>query len=293
MFVKPGRHLKMHEKGHTTCLTGKMIILVLFPVFQFLASAPANANENYPIGSRAAAMGNASVATSDLWSVHHNQAGLAFLNSLQVGVHHENRFMVPEFGLQALALAVPARPGTIGLSYTYFGFSRYNESKLGLAFGRRFGEKLAAGVQVNYLHTYIAGDYGTAGNITVEGGFIAQPADGFYIGVHVYNPSRTSVKTYYNDPIPVIFKFGVAGHFDQKIIAVAEVEKEPDYSPVFKAGIEVGVHGPLFLRTGIKSDPVQASFGIGYIFGSLFADLAFTNHQQLGLTPHFSLGYIF
>jgi hypothetical protein len=283
----------MGTKGHTTCLSGKMIILFCFPVFNLLFPVQADANENYPIGSRPAAMGNASVATGDLWSVHHNQAGLALLNSLQVGIHHENRFMVPEFGLQAVALAVPARPGVIGLSYSYFGFSRYNESKLGLAFGRRFGERLATGVQINYLHTYIAEDYGTTGNITVEGGFIAQPVDGLYIGAHIYNPTRTRITTYYDNPVPVIFRFGMAGHFDQKIIAVAEVEKEADFRPVFKAGIEIGVHGPLFLRTGIRSDPVQPSFGIGYILGSLFADLAFTNHRQLGLTPHFSLSYIF
>ncbi|HIO72826.1 MAG TPA: hypothetical protein EYN38_06955, partial [Flavobacteriales bacterium] len=37
--------------------------------------------ENYPIGARSAAMGNASVTFTDLWAVHHNQAELAGLTS--------------------------------------------------------------------------------------------------------------------------------------------------------------------------------------------------------------------
>ncbi len=279
--------------GKTTSHTGKRVKAALFPVFLFCVSLSLPANENYPLGSRAAAMGNASVAISDLWSVHHNQAGLASLSTLQAGFHHENKFMVQEFGLQAIALAVPARPGTIGFSYTYFGFSKYNESKVGLSFGRMFGKRFAAGVQINYLHTYIAEDYGDTGNITVEGGFIAEPVDGLFIGAHLYNPAGASITTYYDEPVPTILRFGIAGYLGNRVLASVETVKEMDHRLVFRAGLEAGVIGSLYLRGGIASDPVQSSFGLGYIFGGLAADIAFTNHQVLGFTPHFSVSYLF
>jgi hypothetical protein len=277
--------------SHYHKLTGKISIMVFFPVFLFYVNNDVFSNENYPTGSRAAAMGNAASAVSDLWSVYHNQAGLASLKNFQVGVHHENRFMVPEFALQAMAMAVPVRPGTIGVSYTYFGFSSYNESKLGLAFGRNFGERFSAGVQFSYLHTFIAGDYGNSGNITAEGGFIARPADGLFIAAHIYNPSRTRMKTYYEQTIPVVLKFGLAVFLGEKIIAAVETEKVHDRRAVFKAGLEMGFSEPLFLRAGISSGPVQGSFGIGYVFGRVAADIAFTDHQVLGFTPHFTLSY--
>jgi hypothetical protein len=271
--------------------TGKISIMVFFPVFLFNVCGGVIANENHPLGSRAAAMGNSATAVSDLWSVHHNQAGLASLKNFQAGVHHENRFMVPEFAVQAIALALPARPGTIGVSYTYFGFSKYNESKLGLAFGKNFGERFAAGVQFNYLHTFIASDYGSSGNITAEGGFIARPVDGLFIAAHIYNPARTGMKTFYEQKVPVVMKFALAGFLGEKIFAAAETEKAHDRKAVFKAGLEMGFSEPLFLRAGISTGPVQGSFGIGYVFGRVVADIAFTDHQVLGFTPHFTLSY--
>lgn len=283
----------MYRMIHTACFAGKRILWVFFPFLFLFCHHSLNANDNYPLGSRAAAMGNAAVAINDIWSVHHNQAGLGYLSALQAGFHHENKFLVPEFGLQALALAVPTRPGTIGFSYSYFGFSKYNESKLGLAFGRMFGNRLAAGIQVNYLYTYIAEDYGNAGNITVEGGLVAEPVSGLFIAAHVYNPTGTDIKTYYDEPVPTVFRIGLAGYLGERILAGLEAEKEMERRTVFKAGAEMGVIESLYLRAGIASDPFHSSFGLGYIFGGIIADIAFTRHQVLGFTPHFTISYIF
>ncbi len=274
--------------------TGRSAVRLLMPVFVFcVTSTQLSANENYPLGSRPASMGNAFVAISDIWSVHHNQAGLARLRSFRAGFHHENRFMVPEFGLQAVAGVFPVRPGTIGVSYTYFGYTRYNESKLGLAFGRGFGERFSAGVQVNYLYTHIAEDYGDTGSVTVEGGFMAEPVDGLFVAAHIYNPTRAKRYTYYGEPVPTVMRFGVSGYLSGRLLAAAEVEKDFDNRMIFKGGGEISFMDSLWLRTGLTTDPVQASFGIGYAIGGLTADLAFTNHQVLGLTPHFSISYTF
>ena len=283
----------MFKNKDINFFAGKRIVLIFIPVFIFSILGPLYAGENFTLGSRAASMGNAAASFSDIWAVHHNQAGLAALSSFEVGFHHENRFLMQEFGLQALAVALPARPGTIALSYTYFGFSLYNESKLGLAFGRMFGDIIAAGIQINYLHTYIAEDYGDAGNLTVEGGIIAEPVEGLFIAAHVYNPAATKLKTSYDEPFPTILKFGLSGYLGEEVLAAVEIEKHLDHKAVFKTGAEIGVLESLFLRMGITSDPVQSSFGLGYVFGRLVTDLAFTNHQALGLTPHFTASYIF
>lgn len=284
----------MNNIAFIFCNTGRTAIRFLLPVlFLYINVFQIAANENYPLGSRPAAMGNAFVGISDIWSVHHNQAGLGRLRSFSAGFHHENRFMVPEFGLQAVAGVMPVRPGTIGLSYTYFGYSRYNESKLGLAFGREFGERFSAGLQVNYLYTYIAEDYGDTGSITVEGGFMVEPVDGLFVAAHLYNPTRTKRYTYYGEPVPTVLRFGISGYLSERFLAAAEAEKDFDNRTVFKGGLEMSFMDSLWLRTGISTDPVQASFGIGYAIGGLTADIAFTNHQVLGLTPHFSISYTF
>src|SRR3989339_551673 len=87
-------------------------------------------NENYPVGARYSSMGNTGVMTPSLWSTSHNQAGLAFLKISEVGLHYENKFLIPELGLSSLAFALPSKKsGTFGLNYNHFGYSKYNESK--------------------------------------------------------------------------------------------------------------------------------------------------------------------
>jgi len=249
--------------------------------------------DNYPLGSRFAAMRNTSVMLPDLWSVSHNQAGLGWIQNLSIGFHHENKFIIPEYALQSLAIAIPTKPGTIGLNYSYFGYSKYHESKVGLSFGRVFGEYIAAGIQLDYLNTFIAEEYGNQGNLAIEGGIMAKPVDFLYIGAHVFNPTRTKISTYDEEPVPTIIRVGVGVQLFEMVFLGIETEKELDHKPINKAGIEVEPVNNLFLRAGISTNPTQTSFGIGYSLKGFRADLAFTVHQQLGLTPHFTLMYAF
>lgn len=266
---------------------GFFILISLF----WLSIAEIRGNDNYPAGSNAAAMGNAAVVSKGFWSLFHNQAGLATLESVTFGIHHENRFSVPEFALHAFGAAVPTKPGTIGFNFTYFGFSKYNEIKTGLSFGRQFGNNFSAGIQLNYLRTHISDHYGNASNLTVEGGFIATPMENFFIGAHIYNPVRATIKTWHNQPIPTILKFGLGYHFGDRAIVNIETEKDLDKKAIFKAGAQISVVENFVLRTGISGRPMQSSFGLGYLFRGLQADLAFTNHYILGLTPHISITY--
>src|SRR5436190_1480934 len=82
--------------------------------------------DNYFAGARFGAMGFTAVSLSDLWSTHHNQAGLAFLTKPQGGAYYENRYLLKETGLSAFAFALPlTRGGTIGFAYSSFGYSLY------------------------------------------------------------------------------------------------------------------------------------------------------------------------
>lgn len=263
------------------------IFLFFFPYSVLLGT------QNFPVGSCAAAMGNAAVVNMGFWPSFHNQAALAGVESLTFGIHHENRFAVNELGLQAFGVAVPTRPGTVGFNISYFGFSLYNELKTGLSFGRYFSEFFAAGVQLNYHRTHIANYYGNTDNLTVELGFIAKPLNNLYIGAHIFNPTRTKIETFYTQALPTIFRFGIGYHFGDRAVINIETEKDLDRKAIFKGGTEIKVIDDFVIRTGISSNPLQPSFGLGYAFKNLKADLAFSYHQLLGLSPHFSISYAF
>lgn len=252
------------------------------------------ANDNRVLGSRSAALGHTSVMIPDFWSFSHNQAGLGFYDHFALGVHHENTFLVSEYSLHAIGLTLPALQGTFSLNYTFFGYSQFNESKVGLAYGRSFGEKFAAGIQLDYLNTFINDENANSGTLAVEGGIMAQPAENLYIGAHVFNPTQARINNLpENELVPTVVRMGVGYFFGEKAFLGGEVAKTTDAPVVMKAGLEYRIIPSLFVRAGIASQPTRSSFGLGFHLHRIRADVAFTHHQILGFTPHFTFQYAF
>ena len=268
----------------------KFLIYTLFFLLGFTSYA---GNENYPVGAQQAAMGNAAVMRPDVWSLWHNQAGLGFLTKTSFGIHYENKFLIDEYGYQAFGLALPSKYGTIGLAISYFGYKLYNEKKFGLAYSRAFGDRISFGLQVDYLHTHIEQEYGNEGAAVFEAGIMAKPFDNFFVGVHVYNPTMSKLPIYEEEQIPTVYRFGIGYSLMDRAFVSLEYEKDIDFDTRFKAGLEYKAVKNFYLRTGIKTKPLENSFGLGYVFGNIHADIAFTNNDILGLTPHFSMLYSF
>ncbi len=284
-------HIKRTDKKGR--VTRKRGFFFLFFLMTAVAGSLRASPNNYLLGARFDAMANATVMIPDLWSLSHNQAGLGWITSPVVGFHFENKFAVPQYSLSAVGAAIPAKPGTFGLMFYYFGYSQYHDTRFALSFGRAFTEHFAAGVQLNYIATYIADDYGTYSSLVAEGGIIAEPVDNLYIGAHVYNFTASKMTNPEREKLPVIFRVGVGYEIKSIIFVSVETEKNTDEKGVFRAGVELSALQNFFLRAGYSSNPSRASFGLGYIFKGFRGDLAFTLHPQLGFTPYFSLLYSF
>jgi hypothetical protein len=264
------------------------ILFILVNIFIITAFAT---GENWPVGGRSAGMSNASITLSDIWSVSNNQAGLAYLKDISAGVYYEDRFDLKDLSLKAGALAIPTKSGVFGLSTTYFGYSQYYESKAGLAYGKSFGNKFSAGVQLDYLSTHIAENYGNSSTIAAEAGLMYRLNKHICIGAHIFNPTRARVAKYNDERAPTIADLGLSYTFSDKIIVVIESEKDIQYNAVFKAGVEYHPVKAIYFRTGISTNPMLNSFGFGLEYHNFSLDFASSYHQALGFTPQFSLIY--
>jgi hypothetical protein len=238
---------------------------------------------------KAAAMGNTSVTLTDVWSIYHNQAGLGYLENMSIGAFHQSGF-IKEQNIQGIAFALPTKTGTIGASYSYYGFSQYNEMQVGLAFGRSFTKYFSIGLQLNYLHTQIAGNYGTENTVNFEVGILSQPIENLLIGAHVYNPSHSKMG---DEEIPTIFNIGISYLFSEKVLFAIGTEKDLNQDAIFKAGIDYNLIEFVSLQAGISTNPAKYSFGIGFHYDKINAHVGFMNHQTLGYTPSFTLSYGF
>ncbi|PCH98760.1 MAG: hypothetical protein COB85_01035, partial [Bacteroidetes bacterium] len=224
--------------------------------------------DNFAIGARSAAMANSSVMLSGAWAAHHNQAGLTKVEYVTGGIYYENRFGIKELGLSAGLVVLPVNfwdGGVFGLSFSYFGYSMYNDMKIGLAYAKKLGDRYSVGIQFDYLRTSIGEDYGNKGTVAVEVGLQAELIDDLNIGVHIFNPTRAKAAEYKvqdvvtTERIPTILRFGLSYTFSEKVILTAEVEKDVYTKPSIKAGIEYQAIKQLYLRGGVSSYPVSRS----------------------------------
>jgi hypothetical protein len=265
------------------------ILILLFFASKLLFAG----NENQYAGARSSGLANASVTLNDVWSSWHNQAGLGFVKNITGGIFHENRFLTKELSLSAAAIALPVKGGTFGLNFSSFGYKAYRETKYGLAFGKSFGDKIAGGIQIDYLTTQIADGYGKKGVLTGEAGFQFKLLKKLTIGAHIFNLSRTKIADYNNERISTTIRLGFSYTFSDKVFVLVETEKDIDERPILKAATEYKVAKILFLRAGVSTNPTLSSFGFGLFLKNVKLDFSANYHSVLGFTPQFGLTYDF
>lgn len=247
--------------------------------------------DNFGAGARSAALGNASVTLSDIYAAQNNQAGLAGVKSLSGGFYYENKFLTKDLSAKGALLALPTKSGVFGLTVNSFGGKNYKENKLGLAYGKSFGDVISAGIQLDYLGTSIGEGYGKSSAFTVEAGLQARLLKNLFVGAHIFNPVRAKVADYNNEKAPTILKFGLRYNFSDKLFLCSEVQKDIDLKPVIKAGIEYQIVKDFYLRAGVSTNPVQNSFGFGYKAKYFKIDVAAAYHQTLGYSPQIALSF--
>jgi hypothetical protein len=266
--------------------------LLLYTIFFILGNQIKAGNNNHPVGARAGAMAGSSVTLSDVWSTYHNQAGLAHISGITAGVYYENRFAVKELSTKGAAFAMPYKNGAFGLSVTQFGYSLYNENKVGLAYSQKFGEVFSAGVQLNYLGTFIAEGYGQRHAVAAELGVLANLTKELKIGAHIYNPTRTKLAQYNNERTPTIFRLGLNYRFSKQVFITAETEKSTYLKPQLKAGLEYKFNDYFYLRMGVANNPNIIAFGFGINMQNLQFDFGASHNAVLGYVPQFGLSYV-
>jgi hypothetical protein len=71
---------------------------------------------------------------TNVWSNLSNQAGLAEITQLSVGVSTKNSFGIKELSSHVAIFALPVSGGVFGLNVAYTGFELYNETKNAILF---------------------------------------------------------------------------------------------------------------------------------------------------------------
>lgn len=244
-------------------------------------------------GGRSAGMGLSSAAVSDFWSVNNNQAGMAFYDKTSAGIYFENRFQVKEFGEQAGAFTLKTKYGMFGATIGYSGNSNLNQTKAGIAYARKFGNRFAAGIQLDYIGTALGEDYGKRSSITFDAGLMVKISEQLSFGAHTFNPMHVKLSEYADERIPATVNAGFGFTFSDKLLLTAEACKNSEFPLEFRSGIEYKFSRVAFARIGLSTNPARYTFGFGLEMKKLTFDLSSSVHPQLGYSPQVSMQYSF
>ena len=259
------------------------ILLVCGPISYFAQA----------IGARSAALGTCSSSLVDAYAGHNNPGALGFLDRTSTGFYYENRFLIKQLAFSGFSIGTPLKKGSIGLSYTTFGFSAFRQSASAVSYGIALNENISIGSKINFLNLFIGDVYGRAMAFTGELGFLAKLSQKVWVAGHVNNPTKSKFTNYNNEIIPSVINLGIQYLISKNVIALLEAEKSSYQKLNLKGGIEYKPSADIFLRAGASSNPAQASFGVGVKLKTFQFDLSSNYHYILGFSPQIGLVHTF
>lgn len=237
-----------------------------------------------PVAAPYVSLGAYSILYADVFSYTSNPASLAQLKNAAAGIYTERKFLLRELSHYQAAAGIKTSSGNFGLSMTNSGYSDYNETKLGLAYSRKLGNKLDAGARFNYNAIRIAG-YGNASAISFELGAVSHLTEKLHAGIHMNNPIGGKFGKGQQEKLPSVYTLGLGYEASDKFFVSAEIIKEENQPVNVNAGFQYKVIPQLLARVGLSSGTTSGWAGVGLFWKSFRLDITTSYHPQLGITP--------
>lgn len=238
-------------------------------------------------------MGMNSISMINAYAAYNNQAAGAYLERPTFGLYYAPVFIGQGVSNISAVIAVPVKKaGTFGVSINYFGYSLFNEKKVGLSYGMKLAKYISLGIQLDYINAKIGNGYGNKNLFTFEMGVLAKPIDELSIAFHVYNPLKLYIDKSTGEKVQTLFRLGLTYEAIKKFYISAQIEKDLKNKFIFRGGVEYTLKELISFRAGVATDPVTGTFGLGVILKQgLSFDAAFSYQGNLGFQPHFGIVY--
>lgn len=241
------------------------------------------------IGARTAGLGYASAALFDISGTFNNPASQAKLERTAFGFTYDYHPVPDGSNRTAAVISVPVTIGVISGGAYRFGDDLYNEHVISGGFASKFG-LASLGVQINYIQ-YSATGFGTKGVASINLGGIADLTPQLSIGAYIINLNQPEISG--EEKLPTKLVAGLGFKPIEKVFIAAELEKDLDFDPTWKMGIEYAFHKKFSARTGYNLRPNTGFFGLGFKTRKFTIDYALQYNALLGLSHQASIGYQF
>lgn len=277
-------------KYKTAYLKKKFFIFCIVTFFLLISTGAQTLRR--PVATGYIGLGAYSLHHIDAFSFIANQATLAQVKDISAGVYGERRFLLNELNNYTASVVVPTSSGNFGVKAGYSGFSDYNETQLGLAYGRSLGTRVDAGAQFNYNSIRIAG-YGNSSAVSFELGTVLHVTEKLHAGFHIINPVGGKFGKDQQEKLASVYTAGLGYDASEKFFISAAIEKEEDQPVNVNAGMQYKFIPQLLARVGVSSATSSVWAGLGLTIKSVRIDVTSSYHPQLGVTPGLLLVFNF
>ncbi len=268
-----------------------LFLFILFTISNFVSGQIA------PVVPSSTSIANTSVAVQNEWNAFQNTAALAHIEKAEVSVQYENRFLLKELSTRSIQAGMHTPYVNIGLSYSYHGYSVYNEMIGGIGLARNFGDMFSMGLQFNYYTAYFsaAEESRYRGTLLTQFGVSSKIFPKLTVGFHTFNPFQNNIKTENTiKRLPSIFSIGTNYEFAENLIWLTQIDKEVSSNFRFATGFEYTMIEQVTVKLGAYGqDYLVPAMGIGLHFGDFHFNLNGELHPQLGLNTLANLKYSF
>lgn len=245
------------------------------------------------LGPRLTALGNNGAAVTDVWALQANPSGITSIEKSIVSLNYIKHLFSNEISTQSLVAVIPLKNNFFGASFQRYGFAEYSESKIGFAYAKKFGEKLAIALNGNYHQLKIT-NYGSSTGFSVDIGALYNFNNALTFGAFVSNPSKQKFSsTEILVAIPTSFNLGASYLASDKVLIATSVSKMLNQSIDVSLGIDYKIMDLLSLRGGLSVKPFKQYAGFGLNYKNFLFDMATTYEVNLGYAPQISIGYAF
>lgn len=242
------------------------------------------------MGARQMAMANASSVTADEWSLWNNVGGLGKSKERSIAVAYEVTPALVGANRMAVVATNPFTFGTVGIGAFRFGDNIYSEQLVSIGFGNQLGIT-ALGAKANVVQ-YRAEGFGTRTAMSFDFGGITQLTPTISIGAYITNLTQSSFSGADNYRLPTRLTIGLGLQPTEKVFIATELEKDLDYEPTWRTGIEYTALKNFFIRTGFNFNPQNIYFGIGGERKNIKFDYALRYNQLLSTSHQISVAYL-
>lgn len=229
----------------------------------------------------------AGTSVSDIknWSPFHNPASLSENETPQFSVQVENRYIITALSTKCFSISYPTNYFVSGLVFSHFGFSRYHEMMLGLAFARKFSDKFNIGLQFNYFTAYFFSSNRYYGAFFPQIGLNFPLNKSLNVGFHISNPFQVKLHSDLTTKrLPAIFSMGVSNIFSSDFSWRIQFDKEISSNYRLASALDYRLNDTFSFQAGVYGyEYMIACLGFGCHFNQFSVDLAVELHPLLGL----------